>query len=85
MDVQLTLRAKLDGKLMEALKESLEPEVQRLPTKKYKGAIKTTEDTISISLKTNNLSALRAIVNSYVRYISVVYHAILRLSKSKLY
>ena len=80
MDIQLALKAKLDRKLMRVLKRSLELEVRHLPKKKYSGTIKTVGDTISISLRIKELSALRAIINSYTRYISVVYHVITRLN-----
>ncbi|MEM2123247.1 MAG: KEOPS complex subunit Pcc1 [Candidatus Bathyarchaeia archaeon] len=59
---------------MKALKRSLEPEVKNLPSRRYKGTIETTEDTVSISLITRDLQSLRAITNSYIRYISVGYY-----------
>ncbi|MGC8961209.1 MAG: KEOPS complex subunit Pcc1 [Candidatus Bathyarchaeia archaeon] len=77
MDVQLTLKAlKLDRRTVEALEGSLELEVKHLPSKRYRGTIEATGETLSVHLETNDLQALRAVINSYIRYISVGYYAI---------
>ncbi|MEM3677788.1 MAG: KEOPS complex subunit Pcc1 [Candidatus Bathyarchaeia archaeon] len=77
MNILLKLKVgKLEGRMVEALKMTLGLEVEHLPSKRYRGAVEAAGDTVFMYLKTRDLQALRAAVNSYARYISVGYYAV---------
>ncbi len=76
MRITLHLKAELDRKLVDALRRSLEPEMKHLPTGRFKGKTVAKEDTLHIYTETTDLTALRASINSYIRYMSVCYRSI---------
>jgi KEOPS complex subunit Pcc1 len=71
MRIHLHLQGKFDRKFVHVLKEALEPEIRQLPKIRYRGNIAVEGETLHLWIEASDLTALRASLNSYLRYISV--------------
>ncbi|MBX5327290.1 MAG: KEOPS complex subunit Pcc1 [Candidatus Bathyarchaeia archaeon] len=82
MKAQAILRLKLPSKKQAAIiSKSLEPETSKPLTVRSKASIKREKDVLTLKFEAKDSSALRAIINSYLHWISLSIDTLAKLEQ----